>query len=85
MSESGYNDWVMQRKGKTNMLNVTLGLRCNVCRSGRFMVPTLNEVEQDVRCAECNAFKCHSDALEKVMAQEGARPLRNGQPGRLAS
>lgn len=67
------------------MLNVTLDLRCNVCGSDRFMIPTLEDIEQDVRCAACNAFKCHGNALEKAMAQTRGQPLRSDPLGRLAS
>lgn len=67
------------------MLNVMLDLRCNVCGGDRFMLPTLDEAEQDVRCAACNAFKCHSDSLEKVIARNGRQALRSDLLGRLAS
>lgn len=49
------------------MLKVTLDLRCNVCGSEQFLLPTLNEASQDVRCADCSAFKCKSDDLERAM------------------
>lgn len=50
------------------MLKVTLELRCNVCNGERFMLPALEEVDQSIRCAECRAFKCHDDDLERVLA-----------------
>ncbi|MCG7599468.1 hypothetical protein MHM84_06700 [Halomonas sp. McH1-25] len=68
------------------MLKVTLELRCNVCGGERFMLPTLDEAEQDVRCADCHAFKCRSDSLEETMAHAKQRRLpQYGQWGRLAS
>lgn len=70
------------------MLNVMLELRCNVCGGDRFMIPTLDDVDQDIRCAECHAFKCHSDSLEEAMAKASTRSRRlNYQPlsRRLAS
>lgn len=67
------------------MLNVTLDLRCNVCGSDRFTIPTLEDSEQEVRCTECHAFKCHSDALEKAMAQTNTQALQGDPFGRLAS
>lgn len=67
------------------MLKVTLELRCNVCGGDRFMIPTLTEAEQDIRCAECHAFKCRSDALEAVMAKLSSQPPRGSQFSRLAS
>lgn len=50
------------------MLKVTLDLRCNVCSSEQFLLPTLSEASQDVRCADCSAFKCKSDDLERAMS-----------------
>ena len=70
---------------ENQMFKVTLELRCNVCGGDRFMLPTLNEVEQNIRCAECHAFKCRSDSLEELMASANPRPQRYGQVGRLAS
>ncbi|TDX28624.1 hypothetical protein DFO67_1093 [Modicisalibacter xianhensis] len=67
------------------MLKVTLDLRCNVCGGERFMIPTLNDLEQDVRCADCHAFKCCSDALEETMASSRRRLPRQDQWGYLAS
>ncbi|WP_162619437.1 hypothetical protein [Salinicola peritrichatus] len=49
------------------MWNVTLDLRCNVCGGKRFLLPALSEIAEDVRCADCSAFKCKSDDLERVM------------------
>lgn len=64
------------------MLKVTLELRCNVCSSERFLLPTLEETDQTIRCAECRAFKCHGDDLERVLAGDtGAQR----QAQRLAS
>lgn len=50
------------------MLKVTLGLRCNVCGGERFLLPTLHEASEDVRCADCSAFKCKNDDLERAMS-----------------
>ncbi|GHB12257.1 hypothetical protein [Salinicola rhizosphaerae] len=50
------------------MLKVTLDLSCNVCGSDQFMLPTLADDVQDVRCADCAAFKCKSDDLERAMS-----------------
>ncbi|KFF47856.1 hypothetical protein GY26_17775 [Gammaproteobacteria bacterium MFB021] len=59
------------------MLNVTLELRCNVCGGERFLLPTLDETAQDIRCAGCSAFKCKSQDLERAMAAAG--PRRGGR------
>lgn len=68
------------------MLKVTLELHCNVCGGERFMLPTPKDAEQDIRCAECCAYKCHSDDLEKVMAMTAGRDTRRPVPaGQLAS
>lgn len=50
------------------MLTVTLDLRCNVCRSETFLLPTLDEASQDIRCARCAAFKCKNHDLERAMS-----------------
>ncbi|WP_136068293.1 hypothetical protein [Modicisalibacter radicis] len=63
------------------MLKVTLELRCNVCNGERFMLPTLEETDQTIRCAECGAFKCHGDDLERVLARDSVTQ----RPARLAS
>ncbi len=56
------------------MLKVTLDLRCNVCNGERFTLPTLEEADQTIRCAECRAFKCHGDDLERVLAGDTNTP-----------
>ncbi|WP_110642074.1 MULTISPECIES: hypothetical protein [Salinicola] len=50
------------------MLKVTLDLRCNVCGGEQFLLPTLSETSEDVRCASCSAFKCKSNDLERAMS-----------------
>ncbi|WP_043558679.1 hypothetical protein [Chromohalobacter israelensis] len=50
------------------MLKVTLDLRCNVCHGERFVIPTGDEQLDDIRCADCHAFKCKSDDLERAMS-----------------
>ncbi|OLO09536.1 hypothetical protein BTW08_00105 [Salinicola sp. MH3R3-1] len=52
------------------MLKVTLDLRCNVCGGGRFLLPTLSEASEDIRCADCSAFKCKGSDLERVMSAQ---------------
>jgi len=65
------------------MLTVTLELQCNVCGGERFLLPMPADSEQEIRCADCRAFKCHGDDLEKVMAA-GKAPWRE-TAGRAAS
>lgn len=57
------------------MLEVTLELRCHVCSGDRFAIPTLDEPGNDVRCAECQAFKCHAGDLERLMMAASAARL----------
>ncbi|MDW5376132.1 hypothetical protein R6258_04285 [Halomonas sp. HP20-15] len=56
------------------MFKVTLELRCNVCSGERFMLPSLDETDQTIRCAECRAFKCHGDDLERILAGDSGLP-----------
>ncbi|WP_251976048.1 hypothetical protein [Salinicola avicenniae] len=60
------------------MLKVTLALRCNVCGGEQFMLPSPADTNEDIRCADCAAFKCKSDDLERTMAAapRAAGPVR---------
>ncbi|MBZ9566686.1 hypothetical protein [Modicisalibacter tunisiensis] len=53
------------------MLTVTLELQCHVCGGERFLLPMPADSEQAIHCADCRAFKCHGDDLERLMAAAG--------------
>lgn len=67
------------------MLEVPLELRCNVCGHDRFTLPAADAMDQDVRCSECLAFKCHADDLEQhMLAAASSLPPQPGKtPRRL--
>ncbi|MGM8851364.1 hypothetical protein ACS8E6_12740 [Salinicola halophyticus] len=49
------------------MIRVTLDLTCSICDHDQFFLPIRAEERQQVRCANCAAFKCYSADLEKAM------------------
>lgn len=49
------------------MIRVTLDLTCSICDRNQFYLPVRPDDRQQVRCANCTAFKCYSADLEKAM------------------
>lgn len=49
------------------MIRVTLDLTCSICDHNQFHLPVRADERQQVRCANCTAFKCYPDDLEKAM------------------
>ncbi|KAA0019562.1 hypothetical protein F0A16_04255 [Salinicola corii] len=62
------------------MIRVTLDLTCSICDHDQFHLPVRADERQQVRCANCTAFKCYSADLEKAMiALSRDRKRRSGQ------
>ena len=49
------------------MIRVTLDLTCSICDHDQFFLPVRAEDRQQIRCANCTAFKCYSADLENAM------------------
>jgi hypothetical protein len=49
------------------MIRVTLDLTCSICDHDQFYLPVRAEDRQQIRCANCTAFKCYSADLENAM------------------
>ncbi|OLO05126.1 MULTISPECIES: hypothetical protein [Salinicola] len=49
------------------MIRVTLDLTCSICDHDQFFLPVRAEEIQQIRCANCTAFKCYSADLENTM------------------
>ncbi|WP_087719165.1 hypothetical protein [Salinicola salarius] len=49
------------------MIRVTLDLTCSICDHDQFFLPVRAEERQQIRCANCTAFKCYSADLENEM------------------
>lgn len=58
------------------MIRVTLDLTCSICDRNQFHLPVRADERQQVRCANCTAFKCYPGDLEKAMIA-----LSRGQRG----
>lgn len=69
------------------MIRVTLDLTCSICDHDQFYLPVRAEERQQIRCANCTAFKCDSGDLENEMiALSRARKTleRTRQDGEMA-
>ncbi|MDH4574542.1 hypothetical protein CUR86_20360 [Salinicola acroporae] len=62
------------------MIRVTLDLTCSICDHDQFHLPVRADERQQVRCANCAAFKCYSADLENAMISLARdRRRRSGQ------
>ena len=61
------------------MIKVTLDLTCSVCSHQQFYLPMNDGEGQNVRCANCSAFKCRTLDLEKALSAVH-RPLSSVNP-----
>lgn len=44
-----------------------IGLECSQCGSKSFSIPEDHDEDQNVYCAECQAFICPKDKLQETM------------------
>ncbi|CAO1660037.1 MULTISPECIES: hypothetical protein [Salinicola] len=70
------------------MIRVTLDLTCSICDHDQFHLPVRAEERQQIRCANCTAFKCYSADLENAMialsrdrTRDKKKHSGQGQPG----
>ncbi|WP_342595457.1 hypothetical protein AAGT95_02825 [Salinicola lusitanus] len=65
------------------MIRVTLDLTCSICDHDQFHLPVRADERQQVRCANCTAFKCYSADLEKAMITLARERQRRSEQQRV--
>ncbi|GHB32773.1 hypothetical protein [Salinicola rhizosphaerae] len=58
------------------MIRVTLDFNCAVCGHDQFNLPVKREDGQQIRCANCTAYKCHTLDLERALVAMRREPPR---------